>query len=160
MRFPKISPAYATSLANRLGLVMTPSATPGTLAGLPEEISATSTGHLSAPDSKLSNGEKAGVGVGVAALLFFLFVTLVAFLMRHRLRRRARASQDPGILPEMDDSKPILLRKWFLGGKWRSEVGDQHVSHELDPGCGPPRERSMNTRVVTDSPAELEEAAI
>jgi hypothetical protein len=55
-------------------------------------------------------------------------------------------------VPEMEDQdKNSAKRKWFLGGKWRSEARAESVTQELD---------SRTVHLVPGPPAELETHAV
>lgn len=65
-------------------------------------------------------------------------------------RRKAatNAPHDDDRIPEMEDHDGKLgKRKWFLGGRWRSEAGAEGETQELD---------GKTVHVVAGPPAELE----
>jgi hypothetical protein len=95
----------------------------------------------------LSTGTKVGIGVGVA-LAAALAGGLLIFWCLSR-RRKASATEEPEVVvPEMEDQDNTHTeRKWYFGGRWRSEVDTQTTQNELD---------SKAVHVVPGPPAELE----
>jgi hypothetical protein len=82
----------------------------------------------SGTSSGLGTGAKAGIGIG-AALGALLLIGLICFCF---LRRRKNTASPTGTsriseLPDQDRD-----RKWFLGGKWRTEAPGEERRHELD----------------------------
>jgi hypothetical protein len=149
---PNFPPAYASSIAKQIGVPFTATPTPGSSSTLPQQ-----TGSLplqpNPASSGLSTGAKAGVGVG-AALGFFLLLLLtilsILFLHRRRSRKRSSANFSPtrhAILEMEDQDAALATRKWYLGGRWRSEVECKPEPGELD---------SRNIRVVPGPPVELD----
>lgn len=145
---PKLPPAYASSLAKRIGVAFTQSATPGSASPLPSQTTS------SLPVNSLSTGAKAGIGVGVT-IGALLILALIAFLILRRRRknseRTTQGSQDE-TRPEMEDQDATLAtKKWYLGGRWRSEVETpKNKPGELD---------SRSVRVVGGPPQELDETS-
>lgn len=93
----------------------------------------------------LSTGAKAGLGAGIALTLVALGV-VVGFLLIRRQRKHATSSREL-VIPEMEDQdQDHAGRKWFYGGKWRSEIQAVHEQNELD---------SKTVHIVPGPPAEL-----
>ncbi|KAF2727106.1 hypothetical protein EJ04DRAFT_595982 [Polyplosphaeria fusca] len=137
---------YATSLAKKIGITLpalSPSAT-SSRATLPASSSRAASPQ---PPHKLTSGVLTGIVVGVVAFLALL--SIILFILYHR-RRKARSAtpSQQGDMAEMEESDEALAkRKWFLGGKWRSEVEVQEKTHEL---------HSRNVRIVPGPPVELD----
>jgi hypothetical protein len=91
-------------------------------------ISATPTSSAT-PDnpSGLSTGAKAGIGIG-AALGALLLIGLIFFCLRRR-KTAAPTGGTSGISEMADQDQD---RKWFTGGKWRTEAPGVERHHELD----------------------------
>jgi hypothetical protein len=83
--------------------------------------------------------------------LFILFIISISgflLLRRRHARNNIAASTSQPTTAEMEEQDTILsTRKWYLGGKWRSEAEAKTEPGELDP-------RSI--RVVGGPPVELE----
>jgi hypothetical protein len=135
--------SYAASLANKIGASFTPTARVQNTPDLPPE-----TGVPPAPRAhELSTAAKAGIGVG-SAVGAIIVVLAILFLWLKSRRKRAVSPQEGTVVPEMEDQDGNLAkRKWFLGGKWRSEAHAEHTAQELD---------SKTVHVVPGPPAELE----
>lgn len=120
---PNFSPAYATSLAKRIGLSLTPSATPASPSSLPTRT--TSSRPSISPSKGLSTGARVGIGVG-SAIVLLLAISLIAFIVLRKRRKHREATTSfshQRYHPEMEDQDASLAtRKWFLRGRWRSEV--------------------------------------
>ena len=133
--FQSFPTAYATSLAQKIGIKLND--TSPTL---------NDTSPISAGKG-LSTGAKAGIGVGVvfgAAIFGIPFV--LWYLRRHRKKTQTVDGTDN--VAEMEDQDGTLAgRKWFLGGKWRSEASAIQRQQELD---------SKTVRVVPGPPVELD----
>jgi hypothetical protein len=71
---------------------------------------------------------------------------IIAFLLR---KKRAKAqTTDQATTPELEDQEETLAkRKWFLKGRWRSEVEAKADPQELD---------SKNIKFIPGPPVELE----
>jgi hypothetical protein len=140
-RFP---PAYASSLAKRINVPFTATASPGSSSSLPAQTSP----PRSSPEG-LNTGAKVGIGIGVSLFVLLIISILAFFLLRRRhTRNNTSASTSQPTTAEMEDQDAILsTRKWYLGGKWRSEAEAKNEPGELD---------SRNVRVVGGPPAELE----
>jgi hypothetical protein len=95
----------------------------------------------------LSTGTQVGIGVGVALAASLVGGLFIFWCLRRR--RKAATMAEPGaVIPEMEDQDHIHTeRKWYFGGRWRSEVDTQATQNELD---------SKAVHVVPGPPAELE----
>jgi hypothetical protein len=141
--FPK---AYVESLVDRFSVdtpisTSTPTATPNA----PKRTSP----PTSPPGSEgLSTSTQIGIGVGVA-LGAAVVGGLVIFWFLRRKRKLASTVETPDtVIPEMEDQDHVhSQRKWFLGGRWRTEVEEQDMRKELD---------SKAVHVVPGPPVELE----
>lgn len=104
-----LAPNPSTAAASSTTTISASSTTSGTTSARPS----TSTTSTSAHTSGLSDGAKAGIGVGVAVCALILCAVVAAFLFFRRRRRRANAptelpstgEKNNGILPEAD-SRP------------------------------------------------------
>lgn len=129
---------YATSLAQRIGVAH--EATPASSSGLP-----TQTNLTPETTSKLSTASKAGIGVGVAIGVVAIGI-IVGFLIWKRRWTPAPVTETSSI-PEMEDQDTNLAkRKWFFGGRWRSEAEAEAGQQELD---------SKTVHIVPGPPGEL-----
>lgn len=161
-------PAYASSLAQKMGTTFTAtSSAPVTVFS----STATSLSASRAPTtsesssdqpraSNLSTGAKTGIIVGVvlgAALAISIFLLYI------RRRRKDRPVKHPDI-PEMGEGKSGQ-GMWFLGGRWRREMDSKIKAQELDAngedheldGEGVQQELdSVAVNVVPGPPAELD----
>lgn len=172
----KFPPAYAASLAKRIGVPFTPTAVPtnsgavatspvpGLSSNLPQETTTSDSGGL-------GTGAKAGIGVG-AAIVFILILGLVAatlLLLRKRAQRRrahAGAELSANSTPEMEAGDRDRDRKTYLGGQWRSEAEVKEEAQKSYLGgqwrseaevVGETRELdSKAIHVVPGPPAELD----
>jgi hypothetical protein len=137
---------YRTSLANKIGVVMTMDATPAGTSRLPSPTSTASLPPHST--SQLSSGAKAGLGVGVA-IGVALIVSISTFLILRRRKRRATVGPEQTSIPEMEDQDATnARRRWFFGGRWRNEAETRTVpTQELD---------SKTVHIVPGPPAELD----
>lgn len=112
------------------------------------EIS-TSTG--SPPQPGLSTGAKAGIGVGTALGFIAILGAMIAWCLVRRRKRKQQTAPEHTI-PEMEDQDHDLAKKkWWAGGKWRSEVDTQAEQQEPD---------SKTVHVVPGSSAELDGAGL
>lgn len=95
----------------------------------------------------LSTGTQVGIGVGVALAAALAGSLFIFWCLRRR--RKASATEEPDVVvPEMEDQDHAHTeRRWFFGGRWRSEVDAQVTQNELD---------SKTVLVVPGPPAELE----
>jgi hypothetical protein len=94
----------------------------------------------------LSTGTQIGIGVGVALAAALIGGLLIFWCLR---RRKALATEEQdAVMPEMEDQDHTHSeRKWYFGGRWRSEVDAHATQNELD---------SKAVHVVPGPPAELE----
>lgn len=130
MLFP---PDYATSLAKRIGVTL-PTSTE-------EHPQQNSTPPLSA-------GAKAGIGTGVAIGAIAVVVAIVLLCLRRRRKMVVRPATQEHTIPEMaDQDHDLAKRKWWMRGKWRSEVDAQAEPQELE---------SKAVHVVPGPPTELD----
>jgi hypothetical protein len=150
--------AYATSLAQKIGVKFTPTATPASGAS---RSGASSTGtplgtgtppNSNADSQGLSSGAKIGIGVGAgigAALLAALLAVL--FLMRRsRKRNRASTAYPNESTPAMEGHHGGLTKnKWFH----RSQPAEEEI--ELTRG-GPNELDSFPVQYQSSQPVELE----
>jgi LPXTG-motif cell wall-anchored protein len=140
--------AYATSLAKRIGVEFTGSATPASSSTLPRDTSSPEPSSRASSDKGLSTGVTAGISVATVAVVALVAIGAVLFLRRRKRQKKAQAHmRNEGPAAEMDQDQSHAIKKWFLGGKWRSEVAAQGSKHELDS-------RSVNEMPVP--PAELD----
>ncbi|CAN9343025.1 unnamed protein product [Alternaria alternata] len=94
----------------------------------------------------LSTATQVGIGVGVTLAAALAGGLLIFWCLR---RRKASATEEPDVVvPEMEDQdRTHAERKWYFGGRWRSEVDAQATQNELD---------SKAVHVVPGPPVELE----
>jgi hypothetical protein len=131
--------AYAASLGSKIGASPTPRVQ--TVPDLPRETS------KPPASQELSTASKAGIGVG-SVLGAIIIVTAIILLWMRSRRKRSIPMQESTQVPEMEDQDGNLAkRKWFLGGRWRSEAHAERTAQELD---------SKTVHVVPGPPAELE----
>lgn len=150
-------PDYATSLAKRIGVdLSTPTSTPATTPRPP-------------PSQKPSSGAIAGIAVGGTAFLVLIGGFIFYLLTRRRAKQRKReALALDGGVPELENEEEHpSWRKWFLGGRWRSEAEAETKPQELTAERGAQElvadERaqeldSQGLMVVPGSPVELDAA--
>ncbi|KAH7090803.1 hypothetical protein FB567DRAFT_437725, partial [Paraphoma chrysanthemicola] len=142
---------YAVSLAKRIGVDFTPTPTPSSASIPPTPASTSNFPRETGSSTALSTGAKAGIGVGVAVGALLVIGLIAAFLLIRRRKTRAEAVTNHDTsdeTPEMEDQdRELGKRKWFLGGKWRSEAAVEHKPNELD---------SRAVHVVPGPPAELD----
>jgi hypothetical protein len=141
--------SYATSIADRIGVSMTP--TVSNTPTLPRETGASPTPQATGT-TKLSTSAKAGIGIG--SVIGVLAITATVILLWLRARRKATPApvNNGHAVPEMEDQdKSLAKRKWFLGGRWRSEAQAEGLTQELD---------SRTVHIVPGPPAELETHAV
>jgi hypothetical protein len=148
--FSKSPLAYAASVAEQIGLSYAFAASPGSSSALPRQTGQSST---TTPHTSLSAGVKAGIGIGAilgAALLIGIGVIITIFFLRRRRHKTlpTTLSLDGIATPEMEDQDATLAtRKWYLGGRWRSEVEVKNEVGELE---------GRNVRVVGGPRVELD----
>jgi hypothetical protein len=143
---PKFPPAYATSLAKRIGVSFTPAPSPGSSSSLVQQTSLPPQQPNSQP-KVLSTAAKAGVGVGAVLGFLFLLSIGIALLFVRRRRKRAVQSTQPATSEMEDQDATLASRKWYLGGRWRNEAEVKTDPRELD---------SRAVHVVPGPPAELD----
>lgn len=95
----------------------------------------------------LSTVTRVGIGVGVALAAALAGGLLIFWCLRRR--RKVSATEEPDVMiPEMEDQDHTHTeRKWYFGGRWRSDTDTQATQNELD---------SKAVHVVPGPPAELE----
>jgi len=125
---------YRNSLASRIGVVLETNATPVSTPALPNETgdptgdpkgdpTGDPTGDTTPiPNASLSTGAKAGIGVGVVFGVALVLGAIVLLWLRRRKQGKP-LSPERAIIPEMaDQDRTHARRRWFLGGRWRTEV--------------------------------------
>ncbi|PSN63257.1 hypothetical protein BS50DRAFT_624040 [Corynespora cassiicola Philippines] len=126
---PSFPTPYASSLAQRIGIPFT--ASPGSLSTLAPPTG-TSSPETAGKSNSLSSGAIAGIVIGTASAII-LGMALLWFVLRRR-RAAARLDDEPKAA-EMEDEHAVLsMRKMFVGGKWRSEAGEEGSRHEMESG--------------------------
>lgn len=150
---PNFPPTYASSLAKRIGVSFTPAASPGSSPTLPSETNGVKI-NSSNPSNGLSTSAKAGIGVGVA-VSSLMALALAALLILRRVRKRRNndiSSENFDVTPEIEDQDATLAtRKWYLRGRWRSEVEAKNKPSELDAG---------GAETIERPPVELESSSV
>lgn len=102
------------------------------------------------PSPGLSSGAKAGVGIGIAVLVVSLMAGAFVFCIKRRRQVRSQSSRPVPGISEMDgQDHEFSKKKWWAGGKWRSEVDTSAERQELD---------SKTVHVVSGPLAELDGA--
>jgi hypothetical protein len=143
--------AYATSLAQKIGVAFTPTATPASSRN-PSQTGTAGTPSATdpAPDSGLSSGAKIGigVGVGVGAALLIALIALLFIVRRLRRRNRAVSSYPNETTPAMDehDGGGAVKNKWYQRARPNEEMEMHSGLNELD---------SMPVNYVSSAPVEL-----
>jgi hypothetical protein len=149
--------AYATSLAQKIGVKFTPTAMPASGAS---RSGASSTGIPSGtntpPDSSqapegLSSGAKIGIGVGagVGAALLIALLAVIFMMRRSRKRSRATAAYPNESTPAMEGHHGGLAKnKWFHRGHPAEE--------EIELTSGPNELDSFPVQYQSSQPVELE----
>jgi hypothetical protein len=154
--------AYATSLAQKIGVKFTPTATPASGAssggasqtGSNGSSSPTSTSPASDPDSGLSGGAKIGIGIGagVGAALLISFIAMFFVTRRMRRRNHAVAAYPNESTPAMDGHGAGLAKnKWYQRTPQNEEIELNSGPNELD---------SFPVQYVPGAPVELEGSQI
>ena len=143
---------YATSLARRIGSPWGSStALPASTSSLPPETSPPSPSLAPTPSSTgLSTGSKVGIAVGAVAGALLGAIVLWAYLWRRKKRNQVpQTTEIEGTpTPEMaDQDEELAGRKWYLGGRWRSEVRTEEPAGELD---------STAVQIIPRLPVELD----
>ena len=134
--FGSFPPDYASSLAEKIGITFAPSS-----------VASTTPGPTNPPSAAgLSTAAKTGIGVGVVFGAAILGVAIVLLYMR-KWRKAETTTEGAGVAEMEDQDRHQGERKWFFGGKWRSEASSVPTQNELD---------SKAVHVVPGPPAELE----
>lgn len=105
------------------------------------------------PSPGLNTGAKAGIGVGAPCGALVILGRLLFLLLRRRRKHRSAPSapQQHRVSGMADQDHDLAKKKWWTGGKWRSEA-DTHVDpQELD---------NKAVHMVPGPPAELEGAEL
>jgi hypothetical protein len=157
--------AYATSLAQKIGVAFTPTATPAsgaTSRGASKTGSSqtdstgssqTDSPNSNNPNSGLSSSAKIGIGVGAGIGVALILALIAMFFVVRRLRRRNRAvtSYPNETTPVMHgDDGGVGKAKWYQ----RSRPGDEGM--EMERQTGPNELDSMPVSYVSGEPVELE----
>jgi len=157
---------YATSLAQKIGVPFTPTATPASAAssrGVSQtgsagdasqtENSNSGSGSGSGADSGsggLSSGAKIGigVGVGVGASLLFALIAMAVVIRRLRRRNRAVTTYPNESTPAMESNVAGLVKnKWYHRAR---------PNEQADVGNGPNELDSFPVQTMHGPPVELE----
>ena len=112
-----------------------------------DALKPTSAPAPSSSASGISTGTKIGIGVGLALAAALAGGLLIFWCLRRR--RKTAANDEPDVvIPEMEDQDYAhSQRKWYTGGRWRSEVDAPATQNELD---------SKPVHELHEPPAELE----
>jgi hypothetical protein len=142
--------AYATSLAQAIGVDFTPTATPasGASTGGPSQTG-NSSQNDNPSDSGLSSGTRIGigVGVGVGAALLVALIAMGVIIGRLRKRNQADTSYPNETTPAMDGHGAGLVQnKWYQNSRPNEEIEMNSAPNELD---------SMPINYVSTPPVEL-----
>ncbi|KAH3910279.1 hypothetical protein HBH56_149580 [Parastagonospora nodorum] len=141
--------AYATSLAQKIGVDFTPTPTPALTNSAGQRVE-TNPPNTADTDSGLSSGTKIGIGVGAGVGAALLIALIAGFLVMCRLRRRRRAVDVyPNESTPAIESGGVVKSKWYQRGRTQEEMEmhDAGGSNELD---------SMPVHYVSGEPVELE----
>lgn len=153
---------YATSLAQKIGVAFTPTASPASAAASrgvsqtgssdnPSQTGGSGTGSGSNNNpsvSGLSSGTKIGigVGVGVGAVLLVALIAMAVMIRRLRRRNRAVTTYPNESTPAMEGHEAgVAKNKWFHRARPNEYVENNSGPNELDsfpvhPMHGPPVE--------------------
>lgn len=136
-------PECATSLAKKIGVVLSNSAGNGTRNGTSEAT----------PDAPgLNTGAKFGIGIGAALVVLTIVIATVMLCLKKRRKVKNQAAPPGFTIAEMgDQDEDHAKKKWWAGGKWRSEATAEAEKQELD---------SKTVHVVPGPPAELDGAEL
>lgn len=161
--------AYATSLASRISVDFTPTATPasGVSSGSsPSQTGSSGGGNPSqdSSDSGLSSGAKIGigVGVGVGAALLFALIAMGVIIRRLRNRNKADAAypneSTPAMHNELHGDGAGAVGGGMTKGKWyqRARPEEGMEMHQGQGQFGPNELDSMPVSYVSGPPIELE----
>jgi hypothetical protein len=142
--------AYATSLAQKIGVDFTPTATPASGATTDGPSRTGTPSQNNSADSSMSSGTKIGigVGVGVGAALLVALIAMCVVLRRLRKRNQPVASYPNETTPAMDGHDAGLMKnKWYQRGQPHEEIELNAGPNELD---------SMPVNYMPTAPVELE----
>lgn len=144
--------AYATSLAQKIGVTFTPTAKPGsgTSTNGPSQTGSQTDTASSNNSGGLSSGAKIGIGAGVGAGALLLIVfTIMAFVIRKLRRRNKAVSTYPNeAIPAMMGSDAGLVKnKWYQRTPPNEDIELHNAPGELD---------SFPISYVPGPPVELE----
>ena len=132
-------PEYATSLVKKIGVALPNGTGNGTREAGPD-----------APG--LSTGAKVGIGVGAALGVLTVIIATVMLCLKKRRKTKTQAAPLDYTVAEMEDQdQDHAKKKWWTGGKWRSEATAEAEKQELDP---------KTVHVVPGPPAELDGAEL
>jgi hypothetical protein len=143
--------AYATSLADKIGVDFTPTATlvSGVSTRGPSQTGDSSQTNTPS-NSGLSSGAKIGIGVSVGVGVALLIALIVFIAVARRLRRRNRAVDafPNETTPALDGHDGgVVKNKWYQRARPHEEMEIHAGPNELD---------SMPVHHVTGEPVELE----
>jgi hypothetical protein len=142
--------AYATSLAQKIGVDFTPTATPASGATTEGPSQTNRPSQNNSANSGMSSGTKIGigVGVGVGAALLVALIAMCVVLRRMKKRNQPAASYPNETTPAMDGHDAGLAKnKWYQRGQPHEEIEMNTGPNELD---------SMPVSYVPTAPVELE----
>jgi hypothetical protein len=148
--------AYATSLAQKIGVDFTPTATPasGATTGGPSQTGNPSQTGKST-NSSLSSTVRIGigVGVGVGAALLVALIAMGVMIRRLRKRNQAAAAYPNETTPAMYGHDAGLVKnKWYQGSPTPNE--------EIEMNTRPNELDSMPVSYIPTAPVELEGSTI
>ena len=114
---------YVKSLVARYSIPSPASTSTPTINALEPTTAPTSNG--------LSTGTRVGIGVGVALAAALAGGLLIFWCLRRR--RKAGGTEGPdAVISEMEDQDHTHTeRKWYFGGRWRSEVDAKRLKTSL-----------------------------
>jgi hypothetical protein len=149
--------AYATSLAQKIGVKFTPTATPASAAS--SRVVTQTTGPLQtntpptsdADSGGLSSGAKIGIGVGagVGAALLVALIAMIFVMRRLRKRNLAVAAYPNESTPAMESHQTSLAKnKWYQKRQPHEE--------EIELKSGPNELDSFPVQHQPEMPVELE----
>jgi hypothetical protein len=161
--------AYASSLAQMIGVPLPSTIAPGQSSSLPTPTSSSSTSPTAPRTDKAALSKRAiasiAVGSAIAAVLLGFSIFLIISRRRRGKRAHTAAEKDELDMPEMGDQEQSSKRgRWLNGGRWRNEVltegGELEVTAERERQELPVEERQQELEsgsvfVVPGSPAEL-----
>lgn len=152
---------YASSLAKQMNITLVSSTSSNT----PESNTPESNSTIS-PQTGLTKGSIAGIAVGAVAGAIMIGA-LILFILHKRYKARkanlSRESENSGT------DHDLKSKKWYLGGRWRSEADPSNERNELDAPHGDRELDATNERreldsravyVVPGPPAELDTTTV